>query len=29
MFVNAGQSISGIWNVANSRLTAANAAAAK
>jgi Flp pilus assembly pilin Flp len=29
MFVNAGQSISGIWNVANSRLTHANSAAGK
>jgi len=27
MFINAGSAISGIWNIANSRLTAANAAA--
>jgi Flp pilus assembly pilin Flp len=28
LFVNAGTSIQGIWNVANSRLSAANTAAA-
>jgi Flp pilus assembly pilin Flp len=28
LFVSAGSSIGGIWNVANSRLTAANTAAA-
>ena len=27
LFVNAGRSVSGIWNATNSRLTAANAAA--
>ena len=27
LFINAGQSIGGIWNQANSRLTAANTAA--
>jgi Flp pilus assembly pilin Flp len=29
LFINAGNSIAGIWNVANSRLSAANSAAAK
>ena len=28
MFISAGGSIAGIWNIANSRLTAANTAAA-
>ena len=28
LFINTGQSISGIWNVANTRLSAANSAAA-
>lgn len=28
LFINAGQSISGIWNVANTTLTNANTAAA-
>jgi Flp pilus assembly pilin Flp len=29
MFISAGQSMQGIWNVANSRLGAANVAATK
>jgi len=27
LFINAGRSVSGIWNATNSRLTAANASA--